>query len=580
MGICNVIKWHCMKTTWEVLMKDIDLFQLALAFVGGFGLFIFGMNYMGDGLHKAAGSRMKKLLSILTSKPILGVAVGAAVTAIIQSSSATTVMVVGFVNAGLMSLKQAVGVIMGANVGTTATAWVVSLGEWATFLQPSTLAPIAIICGVIMVLFSTKQKINHIGQIVFGFGVLFLGLDLMGDAVKPISKMPQVQDLFITLGKTPILGILTGAIVTAVIQSSSASVGILQTLAMASLVPWNTAIYIILGQNIGTTVTAMLSGVGASKNGKRAAVIHLLFNVIGSVVFAVIAFIGFKFVVPQIGEQLITGVQISVAHTVFNILNTLLLFPFAGAIVHLAERLVPGKDTANESELQHLDERILETPSFAVQNAIKEVVRMGELATQNTKVALEALVTKEESKIQEVYNREKVINQLQHGINHYLIKISNLSLAEGQHGVVTGLFHCVSDIERVGDHAENIVELAESLIRDEVCFSDIAIKELREMSTATLKALETAIQALEFDDRIIAKRVPELEQKVDQLEERLRARHIKRLAENKCSSMAGVLYLDTISNLERISDHASNVAHIILDDKKIFVTSEPMFTTK
>lgn len=557
-------------------MESINLFQIALAFVGGFGLFIFGMNYMGEGLQKAAGSRMKNLLSVLTSKPLLGVAVGAGVTAIIQSSSATTVMVVGFVNAGLMSLKQAVGVIMGANIGTTVTAWIVSLGEWAEFLKPSTIAPICIIIGVIMVLFSNKKKVNDIGQIIFGFGTLFLGLDLMGDAVKPLSTLPQVQDIFIVLGKNPILGILAGAIVTGVIQSSSASVGILQTLAMASLVPWNTAIYIILGQNIGTTVTAMLSSIGATRNGKRAAVIHFLFNVIGSVVFAIVAMISFTWIIPSFGEQLITSTQISIAHTIFNVLNTVMLFPFAGGIVYLAEKLVNGKEEVSESELQHLDERILETPSFAVQNAIKEVVRMGEMAAQNAKVASESLITKDDAKIQEVFEREKVINQLQHGINHYLIKLSNAVLSETEHGIVTGLFHSVSDIERVGDHAENLAELAEILIRDDIEFSDLAKEELKKMSGMAINCFETAIQAQEFDDRNIAKRVPDLEQAVDKTEEILRSRHIQRLAENKCSSMAGVVYLDAISNLERISDHASNVANTVMDEKKVFVSTESM----
>lgn len=557
-------------------MENINLFQIALAFVGGFGLFIFGMNYMGEGLQKAAGSRMKNLLSVLTSKPLLGVAVGAGVTAIIQSSSATTVMVVGFVNAGLMSLKQAVGVIMGANIGTTVTAWIVSLGEWAEFLKPSTIAPLCIIIGVIMVLFSSKKKVNDVGQIVFGFGTLFLGLDLMGNAVKPISTLPEVQDVFVILGKNPLLGILAGAIVTGIIQSSSASVGILQTLAMASLVPWNTAIYIILGQNIGTTVTALLSSIGATKNGKRAAIIHFLFNVIGSIVFAVIGIVAFTWIIPEIGNQLITGTEISIAHSVFNVLNTLMLFPFAGVLVYLAEKLVPGKDEATESELQHLDERILESPSFAVQNAIKEVARMGEMSAQNAKIAVEALINKNESQIQEVFKREKVINQLQHGINHYLIKLSNLALSEKEHGIVTGLFHSVSDIERVGDHAENLAELAEILIRDDVSFSDLAKEELTQMSNMAVECFETAIQSQEFDDRNIAKRVPDLEQAVDKMEESLRNRHIKRLAENKCSSMAGVVYLDAISNLERISDHACNVANTVMDEKKLLVSSEPI----
>lgn len=561
---------------------DINVFQIALAFLGGFGLFMFGMDYMGEGLQKAAGSKMKNLLSALTSNPFLGVAVGAGVTAIIQSSSATTVMVVGFVNAGLMSLKQAVGVIMGANIGTTVTAWIVSLGDWVSFLKPATIAPLCIGIGVIMVLFCKKQKVKQVGQIVFGFGALFLGLDLMGDAVKPISQLESVKQLFVSLGANPFLGILVGTIVTAVIQSSSASVGILQTLALSGLVPWNTAIYIILGQNIGTTVTAMLSSIGASKNGKRAAVIHLLFNVIGSVVFAVIAIIAFGGLMPKLaafGTSLIDPTKISVVHSIFNVLNTLLLFPFAGLLVKVAEKLVPGKeDEDNESELKHLDERILETPSFAVQNAIKEVVRMGEMASHNAKIGMEAIFDKDEVKIQDVFKREKVINQLQHGINHYLIKLSNLPISENEHGIVNSLFHTVSDIERVGDHAENLAELAQIRIRDEVEFSETAIKELKTISGLAIKCFDTALQACEFDDRSIAKEVQPIEQQVDKLEEELRTRHIKRLADNKCSSMAGVVFLDAISNLERISDHASNVGNAVLDEKKIYVSSEPMIS--
>lgn len=556
-------------------MENINLFQIALTFVGGFGLFLFGMDYMGEGLQKAAGNRMKNLLEVLTRNRFLGVLVGAGVTAIIQSSSATTVMVVGFVNAGLMSLKQAVGVIMGANIGTTATAWIVALGDWAEFLKPSTVAPLCIGVGVIMTMFSRKQHIKHIGQIVFGFGGLFLGLDLMGEAVQPLSQLEEIKQLFITLGSNPILGILTGAVVTAIIQSSSASVGILQTLATAALVPWNTAIYIILGQNIGTCITAILSGIGASKNAKRAATIHLLFNVIGSIVFAVIGIVAFTFIVPEFGNSLITTTQISIAHSIFNVLNTLLLFPFAGILVYLAERIIKGDDK-NESELQHLDERILETPSFAVQNATKEVVRMGEVAAQNARVATEALLEKNQEKIQEVFEREKIINQLQHGINHYLVKLTNLALSEQEHKTVTGLFHTVTDIERVGDHAENIAELAENLIRDDVTFSDTAKQELKEMSTVALQCLEVAIQACEFDDRTIAKQSIPIEQTVDNMEETLRTRHIKRLADEKCTPLAGVVFLDVISNLERISDHASNIAQSVLDEKKIVLTNEKL----
>ena len=531
------------------------------------------MNFMGEGLQKTAGSKMKRLLEVLTNNRFLGVLVGMGVTAIMQSSSATTVMVVGFVNAGLMSLAQAVGVIMGANIGTTVTAWIVSLGEWATFLSPSTLAPIAIIAGVIMLFFSSKEKVRQIGGIIFGFGVLFLGLDLMGDAVKPLSTLPAFKAIFIKLGHNPILGILAGAGVTAIIQSSSASVGILQTLAAAALVPWNAAIYIIMGQNIGTCITAVLSAIGATKNGKRAATIHLLFNIIGSVFFAIVGVIYFKVISQNGGSGLITMTQISVVHTVFNILNTLLLFPFAGTLVFLAEHIIGGTDAESEGELLHLDDRILETPTFAIENATKEVVRMGQLSSTNIKLAIEALVEKDSNKIKEVFKREGSINELQHGINGYLIKINNSPISETEHNFVTGLFHSVSDIERVGDHAENIAELAESAVQEGIEFSEVAISEIREMAATAIRGFEMALEACRTNDAEIAKQVLPIEEMVNKMEMTLRNKHIQRLSDEQCTSTAGIMFLDLINNLERVSDHASNVATTTLEQNKIFITS-------
>ena len=467
-----------------------------------------------------------------------------------------------------MSLKQAVGVIMGANIGTTVTAWIVSLGEWTSFLKPSVLAPICIVIGVIMTMFAKKQHIKNIGQIIFGFGSLFWGLESMSSAAEPLRELEQIKQLFVILGSSPILGMLTGAVVTAVIQSSSASVGILQALATAALVPWNCAIYIILGQNIGTCITALLSSVGASKNAKRAAVIHFLFNFIGSVVFAVIAYISFKLIVPELGSSLIEVTQISVVHTVFNIVNTLMLFPFAGTLVYLAEHIISGDEEIENGELKHLDERILETPAFAIDNAVKEVVRMGHIAEENVKTAVTALFDKDEKKIETVFETEKIINKLQHGINDYLVKISNLTLSEEDHRLVTALFHTVSDIERVGDHAENIAELAQTTIERELEFSSMAKEELVSIISTAYESFEMAIKAYEFNDKEKAKAALPLEEKVDRMEAKLRSRHMKRLASNICDATAGIVFLDTISNVERISDHASNIALTILDESK------------
>ena len=547
-------------------MNQINWLDIGLSFIGGLGLFLFGMEYMGEGLQKAAGPKMKKLLSILTSNRLLGVLVGAGVTALIQSSSATTVMIVGFVNAGLMSLKQAVGVIMGANIGTTITAWIVSLGEWTSFLKPSVLAPLCIAVGIALIMFAKKQGAKHAGIILFGFGTLFLGLDMMSDAAKPLRELEAVKNMFVVLGRNPILGILAGAGVTAIIQSSSASVGILQALALAGLVPWNSAIYIILGQNIGTCITAILSSIGANINAKRAAAIHFIFNFLGSIIFGIVAVVIFTFVAPGLGSQMIDVTQISIVHTIFNVVNTLILFPFAGSLVYLAEHLVKGKNEVKPGELQHLDERMFETPSFAVENAVKEVVRMGEIAKNNMEVAMQALFEKNKDKVQEVFDTEREINELQNGINQYLVKLSNISLTEKESLRVTNLFHIVSDIERIGDHADNIAELATTMIEDDSKFSDEARKELTRINEMGTQCLETALKAYEVTDDRLAKKAIVLEDNVDKLESNMRTNHIKRLVQKVCEPMAGIAFLDTLNNIERISDHASNIAQVVLEE--------------
>ena len=547
-------------------MNQINWLDIGLSFIGGLGLFLFGMEYMGEGLQKAAGPKMKKLLSILTSNRLLGVLVGAAVTALIQSSSATTVMVVGFVNASLMSLKQAVGVIMGANIGTTITAWIVSLGEWTSFLKPSVLAPLCIGVGIVLMMFAKKQGAKHIGIILFGFGSLFLGLDMMSDAAKPLRELDAVKNLFVVLGSNPILGILAGAGVTAIIQSSSASVGILQALALAGLVPWNSAIYIILGQNIGTCITAILSSIGANLNAKRAAAIHFIFNFIGSVIFGIIAVIVFTFIAPHLGHEMIDVTQISIVHTIFNVANTLILFPFAGGLVYLAEHLVKGKNEVKTGELQHLDERMFETPSFAVENAVKEVIRMGEVAKNNMRLAMQALFEKNRDKVQEVFETEREINELQDGINQYLVKLSNISLTEEESLKVTHLFHIVSDIERIGDHADNIGELAMSMIERDSKFSSEALKELTRIHEIGTECLEMALKAYETMDHQGAKKAIALEDQVDKLDKKMRKKHIERLVQDVCEPMAGIAFLDVLSNIERISDHASNIAQFVAEE--------------
>ena len=548
--------------------RAMDWMGLILDFLGGFGLFMFGMEFMGEGLQKAAGSRMKNILGALTRNRLLGILVGAGVTALIQSSSATTVMVVGFVNVGLLSLKQAVGVIMGANIGTTITSWIVALGEWTQYLKPSVLAPIFLVIGIVLVMFAKNSQVKSIGQIVFGFGSLFLGLDMMSEAAKPLSRLDSVKHLFLMMGNHAILGVLTGAIVTAIIQSSSASVGILQALALAGLVPWGSAIYIILGQNIGTCITAILSSIGASINAKRAATIHFLFNLIGTIIFGLIAIILCNFVFPTLRSQLISAAEISMLHTIFNVLSTIILFPFGNLLVSIAETIIKGNNKTQDKTC-FLDERLLETPNIAVEVTIKEVIYMGELAYWNMQNALEALLDKNEEKIQEVFEKEREINTLQEKLNGFLIKLSNTSLAEHEQLRVSELFHMVSDIERVGDHADNIGELAKKLKEEKLNFSEIARKELENISHIALECFSKAIKAYETRNKELAQEALPLEDEVDKLEEKLRSKHMKRLVKEECDPFAGIIYLDMISNIERIADHALNIADLVVNEGKV-----------
>lgn len=551
----------------------MDIIFTLFTFFGGLGLFLYGMERMADGLQKTAGNRMKQILAALTNNRFMGVLTGAMVTAIVQSSSATTVMVVGFVNAGLMHLGQAIGVIMGANIGTTVTSLIVSAQEWdfLKFFKPTKMAPFAIAVGVFIMMVNKSKNKKQVGEIIVGFGILFLGLVLMKDAIHPYSDSPMFSNAFSSLGKNPVLGILAGALVTAVIQSSSASVGILQTLAITTIVPWNAAVYIILGQNIGTCVTAMISSIGANKTAKRAAYMHLLFNLIGTLMFAIIFIVGFTWKV-DIGNARISSTQIFIFHALFNLSVTVLLFPFANLIVKLSGLFVNGKDVVDEDEesrvLRHLDPRILETPGIALENAVKEVVSMGELSRDNLQLCFDALKTRDKKKLEQVFEHEKTINALERIITNYLVKINNSELSSHQVMEVTGLFHTINDIERIGDHAENIAELLDSYLDDELTFSDAAMSELDKIFNATIESLEASISSRsEYDSKLVRK-VQQLEEVIDDLEEELRDKHIYRLQQNICDSKTGVLFLDMISNLERISDHSLNVVEIVQEEYK------------
>jgi len=542
----------------------MELHDLILPFAGGLGMFIYGMQIMAQGLENAAGNRMKSLLEVLTRNKVMGVLLGAFITAVIQSSSATTVMVVGFVNAGIMNLTQAMSVIMGANIGTTITGWLVSAGEWSKVLTPNTLAPLAIIVGVALLLTGKRSMIKEIAGIAIGFGLLFIGISTMSNAVAPLKESETFRKIFVLMGGNPLLGIFAGAFVTAIIQSSSASVGILQSLAAAGLVPFQTAIYIIMGQNIGTCVTAIISGIGAKKSAKTAALIHLLFNVIGTVFFAGIAILYFSSVQPTWGYGTISQTQISIIHTIFNIGTTVLLFPLSGAIVRFAKRLSKVSEPDMQVKEIALDDRMLQTPLLALQATAAEVSLLGELVKENLKISEEALLHQKENLVKRVRENEERVDALCAEITAYAIKISALPISEAESEYVAGILQVVSDMERISDHCENFSESAVEMEKQRLTFPKEAECELRDMFYVCLEGVSCATEAFENKNTESAMQTIKYERTTDRMERELRTRNIRRVAESECSQEAGIIYVDTLIGLERVADHARNIAEFIL----------------
>ena len=536
---------------------------------GGLGMFLYGMTVMSDGMQKAASSKMSKFLNIVTENRLMAVVLGAGITALVQSSSATTVMVVGFVNAGILNLSQSVGIIMGANIGTTITAWMVSLTQVSSsalsVLKPEFFAPLLVGFGSFRLLFGKKGNDDLLADFCVGVGLIFIGLEFMSSAVSPYANSPIFSQAFQIMGGNPILGILTGAVVTGLIQSSAASVSILQTLALSGAVPRAAGFYITLGQNIGTCVTAMISSAGASRTAKRAAMIHLLFNVTGAVLFGILIFLmSFPFSSP---------VEISLFHTIFNISCTIVLYPFADLLVALSGKLVlETKKDKEEAEnpnhyseveknlIQHLDLRILESPAIAIAAAKSEVVNMAKITEENIHHAAEILLEEKTEEIPEIFKQEKVIDNMQKLLTEYLIHIGNLSLNEMQKLEVNNMFNTITDIERAGDHAENIAEQAKFAEEHAISFSEIGQDDIRKISKTVVDSFHASIEAFEKNDLDMVVKTAHLEDQVDDMEEDMRETHIERLNSGACAPQAGVVFLDVISDLERISDHADNIA--------------------
>lgn len=528
--------------------------NIAISLIGGLGMFLYGMNVMGDGLQKAAGEKLKKIIEMLTTNKIMGVLVGTLVTAIIQSSSATTVMTIGFVNAGIMSLQQAVGVIMGANVGTTVTAQLVSFNI-------EKYAPIAIGIGMAFWFFTKKKNVKNISEILIGFGILFVGMNFMKAAAAPVSEMPQVHDTMLYLSKNPVLGILAGFVITGTIQSSSASIGILIVLASQGLLPITAALPVLYGDNIGTCVTSLLSTVGASRNARRAAIMHLCFNVIGTLLFIIVLSKPIVALVTSIDPTNVPR-QIANAHTLFNVVNVIVLLPFSSYLVKLATKLVPyteDEDLENIHTTKFLDERILETPSIALSNTVDEVIRMASRSTRALDSAYDAVKTFSHEKREKTFEYEKMINTLQLDITNFLFALSNRNLSDLERIKADVLFHIVNDIERVGDHADNIAEISQFMEDKKVKFTDDATKELDTLFELASKNFYDSITALKTSDFELAATITDREREINILEQNARNSHMVRLRSGTCSVEAGIYFLDIISNLERISDHSINI---------------------
>ena len=554
---------------------SIDLLGNIFMFLGGLGMFLYGMNIMGDGMQKAAGSKMSSVLRLVTDNRLLAIALGAFITAMVHSSSATTVMVVGFVNAGILNLTQAVGVIMGANIGTTITAWMVSmneLGDAMKIFQPSFFAPLFVGLGSFGLMFA-KKKDNLVAEILIGMGLLFCGLTYMSGAVKPYADSPIFANAFAVLGGNPILGILVGAGVTALIQSSTASVGILQTLAMSGMVNTSAAIYITLGQNMGTCVTALISSTGANRNAKRASAIHLLFNATGAVLFGIGMF-ALTFIAPEFANAPIDSFKISIFHTIFNVTNTVILFPFAKQLVALSGMIIketPEEKAAEqamekEEDVLQLDQRIFQSPPMALEVAAMEVVHMGKMVEKNLKLAIDAILNSDYDKLPEVHKHEAAINAVNKKLTEYLVQVNNLSLTDKQKREVSNLFYTVSDLERIGDHAENLAESAEFLQEHKLQFSEVGLEDLKWITGVANSVVSYAVTARQDMNLDAVRKVSKLEDEMDTLEEEMREKHIERLSKQICNPSSGVIFLDIVSNLERISDHAYNVAGYVKDE--------------
>ncbi|MGW5954754.1 Na/Pi cotransporter family protein [Bacillus mycoides] len=541
---------------------EYNVQEMIFQFIGGLGIFLFGIKYMGDGLQQAAGDRLRDILDRFTTNPLMGVLAGMLVTVLIQSSSGTTALTVGLVSAGFMTLRQAIGVIMGANIGTTVTAFIIGIkiGEYAL--------PVMAV-GAILLFFFKNKKVQSLGQVVFGFGMLFFGLELMSAGMKPLRSLESFQDLMISMSDNPILGIIVGTVFTLIVQSSSATIGILQELFGQGAIDLQAALPVLFGDNIGTTITAVLAAIGTSIAARRAALVHVIFNIIGTIIFTIIL-IPFTSLIQyfQTSLNLNPEMTIAFAHGTFNVTNTIIQFPFIAVLAWIVTKIIRGEDASINFKPQHLNPIFIEqSPAIALTEAQKEIIRMAEFSLDGLKEANQFLNTQDKKHANMATQLEGAINNLDKKITEYLVLLSEKPLSPSdseKHSVLAGV---VGDIERVGDHVENLVELVDFQISNRVSLSDEALAELNEMLELTISTLQDSVEALTNFDTELAQTVIAKERKIDQMERVLRKRHVLRLNERSCSGDASIIFVDMVSNLERIGDHAVNIADGVLGEQ-------------
>ena len=547
----------------------MDIFSWFTLF-GGLAFFLYGMNIMSDGLERQSGNSLSALLEKMTSNPVKGVLLGAAVTAVIQSSSATTVMVVGFVNSGIMKLTQALSIIMGANIGTTITAWFLSLisidsgNFWVKLLKPSSFSPIIAVVGIFLFMFTKSQRKKDIGTICLGFALLMFGMNTMSDAVAPLSDMPEFANLLLMF-QNPILGLLMGMVMTAVIQSSSASVGILQALTISGAVTYGAAIPIILGQNIGTCVTAMLSSIGTNKNARRAALGHLFFNIIGAAIF-MMAFYGLHAIIRfDFFDQPLEAFHVAIIHSIFNVTCTLVLLPFLGVLEKLVCTILKDEPQAADAEIELLDERLLEAPGVGLAQAEKRALEMGAMGRESLRLGFELMSRYDKQKAEIIEANEDRIDTYEDRLGTYLVRLSGRSLSDADGRHVSKILHTISDFERIGDHTCNLLNSAKELYDKKLSFSEAATSDLQVLQRAVDDIMELSLKAFETEDIGYAVQVEPMEEVIDVLCDDMKNRHIDRMQRGLCSLEKGFIYLDVLTNLERISDHCSNLAVCIIE---------------